>query len=82
MKKHTKAREKGHSEVQDKIAGKLTVGIDLGDKISRVCVLDQEGEIIKESSVKTTDDALRVYSFSAMQYSFHRCNAIFLELSR
>jgi transposase len=65
MKKNTKAMEKGHSEVQDKIAGKLTVGIDLGDKISRVCVLDQEGEIIEESSVKTTDGALR-QRFAAM----------------
>jgi len=65
MKKNTKAREKGHSEVQDKIAGKLTVGIDLGDKVSRVCVLDQEGEIIEESSVKTTDGALQ-QRFAAM----------------
>ena len=65
MKKNTKAREKGHSEVQDKIAGKLTVGIDLGDKVSRFCVLDQEGEIIEESSVKTTDGALQ-QRFAAM----------------
>ena len=65
MKKHTKSREKGHSQVQDKIAGKLTVGIDLGDKLSRVCVLDQEGEIIEESSVRTTDGALR-QRFAAM----------------
>ena len=38
MKKHTKAREKGHSTNKDKSVGKLTVGIDLGDKLSRACL--------------------------------------------
>lgn len=65
MKKHTRAMEKGHSNTEDKSVGKLTVGIDLGDKLSRVCVLDQDGAIIEESSVKTTDGALR-QRFAAM----------------
>src|SRR5215831_20393165 len=32
---------------------KLTIGIDLGDKTSRYCVLDKDGEIRKEASVRT-----------------------------
>jgi transposase len=32
---------------------KLTIGIDLGDKTSRYCVLDEDGEITKEASVRT-----------------------------
>src|SRR3712207_179048 len=65
MKKHTRVMEKGHSKTEDKSVGKLTVGIDLGDKVSRVCVLDQDGEIIEEGSVRTTDGALR-QRFAAM----------------
>src|SRR5918994_902554 len=65
MKKHTKLMKKGHSNTEDKSVGKLTVGIDLGDKLSRVCVLDQHGAIIEESSVRTTDGALR-QRFAAM----------------
>jgi predicted NBD/HSP70 family sugar kinase len=30
------------------------IGMDLGDKSSRYCVLDEEGEIVKEDSVGTT----------------------------
>ena len=51
MKKHTKLMEKGHSKTEDEGVGKLTVGIDLGDKLSRVCVLDRDGAIIEESSM-------------------------------
>ncbi len=65
MKKHTKLMKKGHSNTEDEGVGKLTVGIDLGDKVSRVCVLDQDGAIIEESSVRTTDGALR-QRFAAM----------------
>jgi hypothetical protein len=30
------------------------VGIDLGDRSSRYCILDQEGEVLAEGSVATT----------------------------
>jgi transposase len=33
---------------------KLTIGMDLGDKTSRYCVLDENGEITVEESVSTT----------------------------
>ena len=36
-----------------------TIGIDLGDKSSRVCVLGADGKIVEEASVKTSLDALR-----------------------
>ena len=38
--------------------GSLTIGMDLGDKSSRYCVLDEQGEIVQEGSVGTTKKAL------------------------
>jgi len=32
----------------------MTIGIDLGDKTSRYCVLNDTGEVIQEGSVATT----------------------------
>jgi transposase len=37
----------------------LTVGLDLGDAYSSLCVLDQEGEIVEEGRVRTTSSALQ-----------------------
>ena len=36
----------------------MTIGIDLGDKWSRVCVLDEHGEICEEGRIATTTDAI------------------------
>jgi transposase len=33
---------------------KLTVGVDLGDRSSRYCILDEQGEVLAEGSVATT----------------------------
>lgn len=38
--------------------GGVTVGIDLGDKHSRLCVLNGSGEVIEESRVPTTPEGL------------------------
>jgi transposase len=38
---------------------RLTIGLDLGDRRSRYCVLDQNGEVIEEGSVATTRDGLK-----------------------
>jgi len=38
--------------------GPITIGMDLGDKTSRYCVLDERGEIVQEGSVGTTKKAL------------------------
>lgn len=35
----------------------MTIGIDLGDEYSAVCVLDEAGEIVEESRVRTTRQA-------------------------
>ena len=37
----------------------LTIGIDLGDRKSHVCVLDADGEVVEESRITTTPKALR-----------------------
>ena len=37
----------------------LTVGVDLGDRWSRYCVLDKQGQILEEDTVATTGRALR-----------------------
>jgi transposase len=37
----------------------LTIGIDLGDRKSHVCVLDADGEIVEESQIATKPNALR-----------------------
>jgi transposase len=38
--------------------GAVTIGMDLGDKTSRYCVLNEKGEITRESSVATTKKAM------------------------
>ncbi len=47
-------------------SSELTVGIDLGDRVSRLCVLDGTGEVIEEGRVATRPEALRA-RFSATQ---------------
>jgi len=37
----------------------LTIGIDLGDRKSHLCVLDASGEIVEESQLATTPTAMR-----------------------
>jgi len=38
--------------------GSITIGVDLGDKTSRYCVLDNSGEVVQEGSVATTKKGL------------------------
>jgi transposase len=37
----------------------MTIGIDLGDKWSRLCVLDEHGEVCEEGRIATTTQAMR-----------------------
>ena len=46
--------------------GPITIGLDLGDKTSRFCVLDQHGEVQAEGSVATTKKAM-TQKFAAMR---------------
>lgn len=39
--------------------GSVTIGLDVGDKHSHVCVLDAKGEVIEESRIRTTVEAVR-----------------------
>ena len=54
MKKHNTERRE-----QKKGEGRKTIGLDLGDRTSRYCVVDERGEAILEGSVATTESALR-----------------------
>jgi transposase len=44
--------------------GPITIGMDLGDKTTQYCILDEQGEIVQEGSVGTTKKAL-VQKFGA-----------------
>lgn len=39
----------------------VTVGIDVGDKYSELCVLDATGEIVEQSRIRTSPQAMRRY---------------------
>ena len=39
----------------------VTIGLDLGDRHSRVCVIDRAGTVVEERMVATTPEALRRY---------------------
>ena len=52
MRKHNTGRQSGVSS--KRATRKLTVGIDLGDRSSRYCILDEQGEVLTEGSVATT----------------------------
>lgn len=45
--------------VTDDNLGRLTVGLDVGDTYTQVCVLDEVGEVIEESRLATTPKAFR-----------------------
>jgi transposase len=55
MKKHSIG---SRSSKTNQKRQKVTIGMDLGDKLSRYCVLDEDGQILRESSVGTTKKAL------------------------
>ena len=40
------------------VAAVPTVGVDLGDRHSRVCVLDEHGEIVEEGRIPTTSSGV------------------------
>ena len=50
------------------LAGKLTIGLDLGDRSSWYCVLDEAGNVVQEQKLATTPKAMQ-QGFAAMAYS-------------
>jgi transposase len=55
--------QKERSTVKHDISayGKLTIGVDVGDRYSHVCVLDEGGQIVREERVRTIRDAVHQY---------------------
>src|SRR5674476_1639494 len=51
--------------------GPITIGIDLGDKTSRYCLLNNRGEVVKEASVAMTKKGL-AQAFGTMK----RCRIV------
>ncbi len=47
---------------------KLTIGLDLGDRSSWYCVLDERGELVSEQKLATTSNSMRK-AFSRMPHS-------------
>src|SRR5450432_1279449 len=57
MKKDS-TREKEVKQTQKLWKGPITIGMDLGDRTSRYCILDGNGETVREGSVGTTKAAM------------------------
>src|ERR1700675_3635491 len=56
MKKNSTCRVKGNMIFK---GHKFTIGLDLGDRWSNYCVLDEAGEILLEQKLATTPEAMR-----------------------
>jgi transposase len=56
MKKISTAAAK---KVEKNASQKLTIGLDLGDRWSWYCVLDEAGEVVLEQKVATTPKAMK-----------------------
>src|SRR5437667_10368886 len=39
--------------------GQLTIGLDLGDRFSSYCILDEVGKILREQKVQTTPEEMQ-----------------------
>src|SRR5262252_7755855 len=50
------------------LKGQLTIGLDLGDRSSCYCVLDENGEIIRKQKVPTTPEVMQ-HAFGKMARS-------------
>ena len=53
MKKHSKAARRKMEKPEN------TMGIDIGDKFSRYCLLNQDGDVIEEGRIKSEASAFR-----------------------
>jgi transposase len=66
MKKNSTVKQNRKGAGAGKPEGPMTIGMDLGDKTSRYCVLGGDGEVQSEGSVATTRKAM-AQRFSGMQ---------------
>jgi transposase len=65
MKKVSTAATKQSRNISQQ---KLTIGLDLGDRSSCYCVLDESGRIVMEQKVSSTPKALQA-AFGTMPHS-------------
>ncbi|MGA8213010.1 MAG: hypothetical protein WB799_05420 [Candidatus Sulfotelmatobacter sp.] len=56
MKKISTAAAHGMEKIEGQ---KLTIGLDLGDRSSRYCVLNAAGEVLLEQKLATTPKAMK-----------------------
>ena len=66
MKKNSTGCQSPKASMKATKAANVTVGMDLGDKTSRYCLLDEDGEVLREGSVGTTKKAM-TQVFAAMR---------------
>ena len=66
MKKNNTATKSPRRKETNRRSDRITIGMDLGDKTSRYCVLDDSGEVITERSVASTKKGM-LQSFGAVQ---------------
>ena len=57
MKKHTTNQGTQRKTSQQTATPEWTVGVDIGDTHSQLCVLDAAGEVVEEGRIQTTRDA-------------------------
>ena len=66
MRKNIIATKSPGRKESNRQSDRITIGMDLGDKTSRYCVLDDGGEVIAERSVASTKNGM-LRSFAAMK---------------
>ncbi len=64
MKKNN-TDEQSSKKGRKALKGPITIGLDLGDKTSRYCLLDGKGEVVQERSIVTTKKGM-AQAFGAM----------------
>ena len=57
MRANTTAKQSS-KRMQRRAQSLMTIGLDTGDKISRYCLLDENGDVQSEGSVATTRKAM------------------------
>jgi hypothetical protein len=61
LKKNTKTtrpRKNAAQKTATTMSPRRTVGIDLGDQTSHYCILDEQGDVVSEGTVRTTESGL------------------------
>ena len=59
MKKNSSGCKSPKASMKATKSTNVTVGMDLGDKTSRYCMLDENGEVLREASVGPPRKLLR-----------------------